>query len=781
MLSRKFIKAKDEVARLYAHTPSPIFRRKFNIDEKITAIRITVGTAGFYKLFLNGKEITKGHMAPYIANPTHYVFYDSYDVCDGLSEGENVIAVLLGNGFQNPSGAVNWFFNEADWVSPLSFAISVEDISRGGEDLLFEADESFLCTDSPYEYDDIRMGVVYDARRERTDILLPSFDDSHLAHAKTADTPKGEARLCIADPIKPRYEIKPRKIDFVGDGLFMPRECENGSEFLEESAYHNAYLYDFGENNAGVIRLNLNAKAGRRITLRFGELLVDGKFQLRNLSSVKTEDIFRAYIDYNQRIVYTTREGENLFTPDFTYFGFRYVLVEGIDESEATDELLTYVVLSSSVERKTTFSSSSEIANKLFDATIRSDYSNLFYIPTDCPHREKNGWTGDASVSAEQFMLNLGAENTLKEWMRCVSKAQTDDGVIPGVVPTAGWCYTGLRGPLWDAVCVNIPYYVYKYSADTEILRESSDMIYKYLLNIEAMRDGCGIVDYGLTDWNQPDRPSSKPDAPRSVTDTAQCVEIARLAEEIYRIIGDVERASYAKRLYLSLREAFRENLIDFGTMTVLGSCQTSQTLGIAFGIFEENELPQAKKMLLKFIEEKDCHIATGMLGIRYIFHVLCDMGEAELAMKMICRTDRIGYGFWIKSGYDTLWETFARPEGPHVSKNHHYFGDISSIFVQRIAGIQPNPQANDLSEFVISPELSCGLDFAKATYESIHGQVSSHWSKLDGESFIIEISAPSEVHGKIKLPCGYIFKDGESVKPISSGRYEIKKKECRI
>ena len=775
MLSRKFIKAKDEVARLYAHTPSPMFRRKFNIDEKITAIRITIGTSGFYKLFLNGKEITKGHMAPYIANPTHYVFYDSYDLRDCFSEGENVIAVLLGNGFQNPSGSVNWFFNEADWVAPLSFAMSLEDISCGKESLLFEADERFLCTDSPCEYDDIRMGVVYDARREIDGILLPDFDDSHFENAKIADTPTGEPKLCTADPIKPRYEIKPRKIDFVGDGYFMLKECESGSEFLEESAYHNAYLYDFGENNAGVIRLKLNAKAGRRITLRFGELLVDGKFQLRNLSSVKSEDIFRAYIDYNQRIVYTTREGENVFTPDFTYFGFRYVLVEGIEESEATDELLTYVAMSSSVERKTTFTSSSEIANKLFDATIRSDYSNLFYIPTDCPHREKNGWTGDASVSAEQFMLNLRAEKTLKEWMRCVSKAQTDDGVIPGVVPTVGWCYTGLRGPLWDAVCVNIPYYVYKYSGDTEILEESSDMIYKYLRNIEGMRDDRGIVDYGLTDWNQPDRISSKPDAPRAVTDTAQCVEIARLAEEIFHIIGDEDRANHAKGLYISLRKSFRENLIDYGTMTVLGNCQTSQVLGIAFGLFEENELPEAKKMLLRFIEEKDHHIATGMLGIRYIFHVLCDMGEAELAMKMICRTDRIGYGFWIMSGYDTLWETFARPEGPHVSKNHHYFGDISSIFVQRIAGIQPNPNANDLSHFVISPELSCGLDFAEATYESIHGQVCSCWSRIDGERFTLEISAPCEIHGEIKLPIGYVFKDGEAVKPLSNGKYEIR------
>jgi alpha-L-rhamnosidase len=373
-------------------------------------------------------------------------------------------------------------------------------------------------------------------------------------------------------------------------------------------------------------------------------------------------------------------------------------------------------------------------------------------------------------------MLNLAAENTLKEWMRCVAKAQTDDGVIPGVVPTAGWCYSGLRGPLWDAVCVNVPYYVYKYSADIGILRESSDMIYKYLCNIETMRDGRGIVDYGLTDWNQPDRLSSKPDAPRSVTDTAQCIEIARLAEEIFRIIGDGVRANYANELYASLRRSFRENLIDFDTMTVLGSCQTSQTLGIAFGLFEEKELPMAKKMLLRFIEEKGCHIATGMLGIRYIFHVLCDMGEAELAMKMICSTDRIGYGYWIKSGYDTLWETFARPEGPHVSKNHHYFGDISSIFVQRIAGIQPNPHANDLSKFVIAPEFSCGLDFAEATYESIHGRVFSRWSRIDMKRFTIKVFAPCEIHGEIKLPRGYLFEDGEGVKPLLSGKYGIRK-----
>lgn len=439
-----FISAGAEYADIGNFVPAPFFRKKITA-EKIKAAGIIIGAAGFYRLFLNGKDITKGFLAPYISNPDDIIYYDRYDVSGLINEGENIIAVLLGNGLQNNSGGAIWDFDKAPWRGAPSFALRLNMTDSDGNTTAIESDESFKVCDSPILFDDYRCGEYYDARLEIPDFHSADFDDSELKNAISVKAPHGEKRLCTADPVRIYAELKP----------------------VDVTREENGWLYDFGENNTGVCRLSVNAKAGQKITLRHGEWLNGGSLCLDNIRFAQQSDLQK---DFVQKSEYICKDGNQTHTPSFIYNGFRYVLAEGITEEQANADLLTYLKISSLPDCAGEFACSDEIINKIQEAAVRSDISNFNYFPTDCPQREKNGWTADASLSAEQMLLNLYPEKCYKEWMRSIYKALSDKGQLPGIIPTGGWGYHWGNGPAWDNVIINLPYFTYIYRGDKEIL-----------------------------------------------------------------------------------------------------------------------------------------------------------------------------------------------------------------------------------------------------------------------------------------------------------------------
>jgi alpha-L-rhamnosidase len=278
----------------------------------------------------------------------------------------------------------------------------------------------------------LRYGESYDATKEILDWCLPSFDDSGWCAVIAAENPLGEYRICEAGPIVATKELKAVKI------------------WKED----DAYIYDFGENCAGVTRLCINGKKQQKVTVLHGEMLEDGRFSQKNILFPQHTKKFPDYdLSYTQRIVYTCKgEGKEIYQPKFTYFGFQYARVEGITEEQATPDLLTYVVMNSKLEERGSFECSCEILNKLQDMTRRSTLANFYHFPTDCPHREKNGWTADAALSSEHTLLNLNPEIYYREWIRNVAKAMKEDGSLPGIVPTTGWGFAWGNGPAWDTV-----------------------------------------------------------------------------------------------------------------------------------------------------------------------------------------------------------------------------------------------------------------------------------------------------------------------------------------
>ena len=749
-----FICAAHDYADFGHFVPAPYLRRSFHLTEAPQSAQLLITGLGFYRLFINGREITKCILAPYISNPDDLVYYDLYDAAPYLQPGENVIGVQLGNGMQNCFGGYIWDFEKAKWRGAPKMAMRLDLTLSSGDTLSVESDTSFKTHASPLIFDDLRSGEYYDARLEAalSGWCAPGFDDSDWSPALPAEMPRGKQRLCTASPIVTSQELAPVSI--------IP--------------YQEGYLYDFGVNTAGVCRLHVEgAEPGQEIYTSHCEWFHDGVLEQKNINFGDRGDPRAVHVQCNRYICRGLDAEE--YTPSFAFYGFQYVYVKGIRPEQAVPSLLTYQVMHGDFAEVGRFTCSDETANTLQELTRRSDLANFFWFPTDCPHREKNGWTGDAALSAEHFLLNLSVEDSLREWLRNIAAAQAADGSLPGIVPTGGWGFEWGNGPVWDQVLIEIPYLLYRLRGDLDTAREHGASIFRYLQYIAHRRDGRGLVAIGLGDWCPPGRDAGDYKAPLAVTDTATCMDLLRKSAVLFEKLGWHLEEQFALDLYWELRAAFRKYLIDFATMTVAGDCQTSQAVGLYYDIFEPGEKPAAFARLREQIDRYDGHFDCGIVGLRVLFHVLAEFGEADLAFEMITRPDYPSYGNWIARGATSLWECFQPEGGPVNSLNHHFFGDISSWFIQRVAGIRPNPYCEDVAEVLVVPAFVSKLSFAEASYDAPDGRVQVRWERADG-GVVLKISAAEGLHGLIRLPVGWKFEDGLSEKVLAGGEYRCVK-----
>ena len=737
-----FIKATNELNEFTSHVPAPYFRRTFESDGK--PLKLTIAVCGFYELYFNGKNITRGFLSPYVSNVNHYIYYDVYDITP--DKGENVIGVLLGNGLRNNPGGSVWKFNQADFRGAPTFSLSLED-EQGNTVLV--SDESFRTYESPIRGDDYRFGEHYDANFEIDGWADKGFDDSAWGYAMHEEAPKGEFKLADVPPIVKEREIAP--IDII--------KTKNGS-----------YIYDFGQVNAGICRLKIKGEKGQKIGLHYTDLMKDGELCFESVWIMS--DVWERSITIVHHDSYVCKgEGVEVYEPTFTYHGFRYVRVDGITPEQATPELLTYLVYHTELNSMGDFSCSDEVANKLQEITRRSITSNFHHFPTDCPQREKNGWTADAQLTSEAALINFDPEKNYREWLYNVRRAQREDGALPGIVPTGGWGFHWGNGPAWDSAMINMPYFMYKYRGDTQIVKESADAWMLYLRYLRGRVDENGLLSIGLGDWCHTGQKTPK--SPLIFTDTVISMDLARKISEMLGAIGLEKEAELARKEFEAYRSAARANLINFDTMSALGDCQTSQAMSIFYDLFEESEKSAALEVLLKYIHEEDDHFDVGVLGGRVIFRVLSDFGYADLAYKMITRDDGPSYGNILKLGATTLWEKFKLDYCSSV--NHHFWGDISAWFISHIGGIKLNPTGHNVNEVVISPDFITSLDHASAYHIAPAGRIAVSW-KRDGDAVVLDVEIPDGMSATAVLKGGYAFDDGSFTRTVTSGTYKIVK-----
>ena len=728
-MNKHFICATHEISSFERHVPAPCFRRAFVMEAKPDGASLSICGLGFYLLYVNGRDITKGLLAPYVSDPDHYCYYDTYDLTPYLQQGENVIGVVLGNGYMNPFGGEVWDLHRVPWRGAprlaLKFCAQV-----GEETVSFVADEQFKTHPSPITFDEMRMGEHYDANLEITGWSLPDFDDSTWTPALVAEAPRGEMRHCDVEPIRVEKERKPVRI----------------------TAQDGGYLYDFGVNTAGLCRLNVRARRGQVIEMRYGELLTNGHFSQNNLCFSLEKYPF--YPDYIQKTRYTARgEGVESWTPVFTYFGFRYVLVKGITPEQATEELLTMLICHSDLETVGDFSCSDATVNQLFEMARNSDLSNFYYIPTDCPHREKLGWTGDASLSADHILLRYRADKSYRAWLANIRKAQNEAGALPGIVPTGGWGFHWGNGPVFDSVLFHLPYKLYRFRGDTEVIRENAHAMVRYLEYIMTQRSENGTVEIGLGDWVPVGKArGSYYTVPVGICNSIMVMDMAGKARKMLEAIGYTHQAAFAKGIYEDMRATVRRVYLSADGSTLGEGYQSGQAIGLYFGVFEEHERQAAFDRLLLLLHTSNDAFDCGFVGMHSLFHVLAEFGEAELAYRMITRREFPSYGYFIEQGETSIPEKFF-PDGERWEKyshNHHFQCDFTRWFMFWVAGLQ----VVDHKTVRITPNFIGGMDHAEAYHILPQGRVDVRWERREDKVFVC-VTLPRGVQYESRLPEG--------------------------
>lgn len=722
--SDRFIAATATYSTHEQPVAAPYLRRAFICDGRPGKAELVICGLGMYRAFVNGIEITVGRMAPYQSNPDDLLYYDGYDITEYLRDGENVLGLLLGNGFLNSIGGQVWQLDEGSFRSAPKASVSLHVDGR----LLFEADSAFKTHPSPILFDDVREGECFDARNETVGWNCPGTDDTGWGNATIVPAPAGRPTVSGAPPLVVSGESEPVKI----------RRCPGG------------YIYEFERNTMGVCRLALtDGTPGTRIRLTYFEVLDEaGMPYINNLRfEGKTRE------GGCQQDIYICRGGIETYEPSFTYHGFRYVFVEGLREEQATLDTLTLVEIHADVRSTGRFSCSDRTIMRLCSMIRQSDLSNLYHFPTDCPHREKNGWTGDAALSVEQMMLQFDMAAYLAEWMKNIRCAQRADGALPGIVPTGGWGFNWGNGPGWDCALFWIPYMVYRYSGDISVVADNADAMQRYVEYMRSRRRPDGLLAYGLGDWFQPS--VSDPNyfrTPLEITDTLVCVDLCEKAWDMFTRLGQDERATGARELGKQLKDAFCATWMDRERRTLFCETQTAQVLALKYGCFAEEFRQAAAEELVRRIDACESHIDVGIIGGYALYDTLTEYGYEELAFKLITQCTPPSYGYGAARGETTLWEgfydfgdrvgqAFLRDGRIVQSCNHHFWGFVYAWFVRTLAGLNVNPDLTDPDHVEIRLRPLKKLTFAETSYMLPSGRISVRWERVpDGIRLTVQV-----------------------------------------
>ncbi|MCS6775324.1 MAG: glycoside hydrolase family 78 protein [Chloroherpetonaceae bacterium] len=714
--------------------PAPLFRRTFPVRARPARARVYLCGLGYYELYINGRKVGDQVLDPGYTRYDRRVLYVTHDVTRLLQTGNNAIGVLLGNGFYNVHQQNAWDFDRAPWrASPrLRLLLTITDENGTTQTLI--SDTAWKTDDSPITYNGIYGGETYDARREQTGWNTPEFNDASWDNARIVEAPAGILSAQNHPPIRVAQTLRPVRLTEPRPGVFV---------------------FDIGQNLAGWARITAQGPAGTTITLRYGERLKpDGTLDQESIG---------AYVDQNkpdrrfQTDVFILKgHGHETFEPRFVYHGFQYVEVTGFPGRPTLDTLSARFV-HSDIPQIGQFSCSNPLLNKIWQAGKWAFLSNLQGIPTDCPHREKNGWTGDAHLAAEQALLHFAPMPVYVKWIQDLVDEQRPSGELPGIVPTGGWGYHWGNGPAWDSALLLIPYYLYLYAGDPAPLTRHYSALKRYVDYLTTRAEG-GIVSIGLGDWAP-----YETETPVAVTSTAYYYVDARIVAQAARLLGNTEDAQRYEQLAENIKKAFNERFYNNQTGLYANGSQTALACALYQGLTTPENRVVVLRHLIDAIQKRNYHIDTGILGARYLLHALRDHGHAEIAYRIAAQKDLPSWGYWIEQGATTLWEQWRGTD----SRNHIMFGDILAWFTQTLAGIRPDPAAPGFARFLIKPHILGDLTAASATCDSVRGRILSDW-KLQNGDFVLNVQVPPNTTAIVHVPLGEALTVTESGNPIA-------------
>lgn len=708
--------------------PAPLFRKEFRVPSNIVSARAYVSGTGYYEMFINGKRVGENFLDPGYTHFDKRILYVTHDITSLVRKGDNTVAAVLGNGFYNCQSKAVWDFEKARWRNRPSLLCELRITYADGTSEVIASDQSWKTNIGAYTYNNIYSGDKYDARKEEDGWKLPHFNDSNW---KTVQITTQPAPLLIAQQmpaIRITEELHPVILKNQGDSI---------------------YVFDFGRNISGICRLNVKGETGTTFTLLHGELLKEnGRLEQDNIDvyykPIKPNEIF-------QTDVFTLKGTgkQEEFIPQFTYHGFRYVEVKCSRPVKLSARNLTGLFLHTDLEQAGEFSCSNPLLNKIWRATNLSYRGNLHSIPTDCPQREKNGWTADAHVAIDLALLNFNGITFYEKWMNDFIDNQRPNGNISGIIPSDTWGYGDFPGPVWDAALFIIPNALYNYYGETRCIEQLYPTMERYLNYLRPLEKD-GYLTFGLGDWL-----TYKAETPNEFTSTLFYYQDCKLMARFASILGK-NATPYQEKAEI-LKKLINQKFFHPESGIYANGTQTAQAIALYMDIVPDDKKELVAKQLHKVVEENNYFLNFGLLGSKTVPAMLAKYGYAEDAYKMVTKTEAPSWGYWIETkGYTTLAETWLlSPEFRDASLNHIFMGDVSAWMYNYLAGINYDSNQPGFEHIIIQPCFVKELSWVKGSYRSIKGLISSEW-KRENDKIRLTVTIPANTTATIHADKSY-------------------------
>jgi alpha-L-rhamnosidase len=700
-----FPKAKTEKGQLVVagalllHRPPlskdcPRLRKTFVLKKPVRRATASVCGLGFYELYLNGAKAGDRVLAPANTPYSQRLLFDTIDVTAAVKPGDNAVGLWLAPGYSDDYSQWGW-----KWEDAKRALLQLDVVYEDGTTATVVTDESWLAGPSPLTFASLYDGEVYDAALETPGWSSPAFGAEGWRPVRVLGAPAASFTPNVMPPVRVTQRIRPVTLTEPKPGVFV---------------------FDMGQNFAGWVRLRAAGARGTRVVLRHSELLgSDGMLDPWTNRRAKATDTF-----------VLRGGGPETYEPRFTYHGFRYVEVTGYPGRPTLDDV-TGCVVHADVQPAGTFLTSDALINRIHSNCVWSMRSNFMSIPTDCCMRdERTPCQMDSLAYEDASLCNFRMNRYYTKWL----------GDIQG----------GRGNPDWNGDMVFLPWRLYRCYGDVRILEENYANMRAFVEALRAKTPGHIYTD-GFGDWCPPND-GSWDGYHGDVTEVNTCLyaAIAQIVGEAAALLGKSEDAARYAGWSAEIAKSFHEKRFDAKTATYGDGSQTTAILPLALALVPHDLRGAVSDRLVATIRGRDKgHLDTGIFGTRYLLDVLCDIGQAELALGMLKQPDYPGFGFQIAEGATTLWEQWTVKGGMN-SHNHAMFAGVDASFYTRLAGIMAMKPG--FAQIGIRPVIPTCLTFVEASQETVKGRVAVRWQRADG-ALDMKVSIPVNTSARISVP----------------------------
>ncbi len=723
--------------------PAAYFRKTFLPLRTVKSARIYVAAAGLYELYLNGKRVGDHRLDPMYTRFDRRNLYVTYDVTHLIQNDSNALGVLLGNGWYNLSSTAVWYFDQAPWRARPAFCLDLRITYTDGSTETIGSGRDWKTSLSSVTFNSIYTGEHTDARLQQPGWNKSGFNDSAWKESMLRAAPSQNIVAQAMVPVRETRKISPVSLNRLND---------------------TTWVYNLGENISGVSELTVSGPAGTTLRLKHGERLYpDGRVDLSNISvhyrPTDESDPF-------QTDIYTLAgKGRETFKPVFNYKGFQYVEITCSDKSIVLSTAdLTGFFMHSDVPVAGQVEASDPVLQKIWKATNQSYLSNLFGYPTDCPQREKNGWTGDAHIASETGLYNFDGITVYEKWLADHRDEQQPNGVLPSIIPTDGWGYEWGNGPDWTSTIAIIPWNLWLFYGDVKPLATNYENLKRYVDHITSISPE-GLTSWGLGDWV----PVTKIPAVE-LTSSVYYFTDANILSKAAALLGKTEDQKIYSTLAGKIRTAFNKKYFHPQSASYGTGMQTELAMPLYWKMVPDSMIKNVAASLANRVKLDSNHLNVGLLGTKAILNALSENGYAGLAYTIAARKTYPSWGWWIVNGATTLFENWPIDAKSDISMNHIMFGEIGAWMYKGLGGIFPDADKPGFRHVLLRPHIVKTLAAFQASHDAPAGKIRSGWATIKGKIYYTAV-IPANCTATLELQNP---EDGKRSRELIAGSYRI-------